>query len=80
MNRTIRDWLCVAIIAAAALASTQPAPARERLLRCATSQPSTRFGHPAKDVAPRRAYAPVRDAMFFSRPGSACRWAVRHHG
>ncbi len=80
MKRTIRHRLCLTIIAAAGLASTQ-APARERLLRCATSQASTRFGHPTPDAARRRSYAPLRNAMFFSPPGSACRWRVaQRHG
>ena len=81
MNRSVRDCLCLAIIAATGLASTQPAPARERLLRCATSQASTGFGHLAQDITRRRSYAPLRNAMFFSHPGSACRWRVaQHHG
>ncbi len=80
MNRIIRGWLFLAIIAAAGLASTQ-ALARERLLRCATSQASTPCGHPAPDVTQRHAYAPLRNAMFFSHPGSACRWrSAQQHG
>ena len=82
MKRTTRDWLCLAIIVAGGVASTQePALARERLLRCATVPASTWFDHPPQGVTRRRGYAPLRNAMFFSRPGSACRWKVaQHHG
>ncbi len=82
MNRIVRDWVCPAIILATGLASMQePALGRERLLRCATSQASTGFGHSQRGVSPRRAFAPLRNAMFFSHPGSACRWKVaQHHG
>ena len=82
MNRIVREWPCVAIILSTGLASTQaPALAGERLLRCATSQASAGFGHLPHGVTSRRAYAPLRNAMFFSHPGSACRWKVaQHHG
>ncbi len=81
MNRSVRHWLCLAMLTASVLGSTQPASAGERLLRCATSQASTRFGHAAPEAARHRYYAPLRSAMFFTHRGSACGWKVaRNHG
>ncbi len=76
MNRITRCRLCLSVIVAAALAPASPVSARERLLRCVTAHASTEVARPAPGLARRGSYAPLRDAMFFSRPGSACRWSA----
>ncbi|WP_428376994.1 hypothetical protein [Lichenicoccus sp.] len=84
MRGTIRMATCVLALGTAALAgpAARPALAHERLLHCATSPASASPGHSVPHFAQRRYYAPVRSAMYFSRPGMLCRWKAptRRHG
>ncbi len=79
MRGTIRMATCIAALATAALTGpgATPAVAHERLLHCATSPAAARPGHRVQHFAPRHYYAPVRSAMYFSRPYTLCRWKAR---
>nr|WP_321986019.1 hypothetical protein [uncultured Lichenicoccus sp.] len=84
MRGTIRMATCglALCIAGPAGPAGRPALAHERLLHCATYPASARPGHRVQHFAPRHYFAPVRSAMYFSRPDVLCRWKAptRRHG
>ena len=80
MRRTnqIRRSIALVVIGAWPLLAG-PAMAQERLLRCVTSSNVAGPGHHPQRFAQRHLYAPARNAMFFSRGESPCRWQAARH-
>ncbi len=76
-GRTSRIWL--ALVFCLGLWSPGQATARQWLFRCATS-PLIAAQSGQRALAPGHPYAPLRSAMFFSQPDSACHWkSPRQH-